>query len=777
MASHVDDDQVADIDPQNPYASRSKWRHQESTRFARHEAQLQARDAATAGNTDDLANYLNSTRIEPHGDGHSTGSYQPIAVASGQGQPAEESAAGQQEQTSDGREIVCGPLLNYRRMERGHWFGSVLVVVKGGGTQVLHEPSLVLRRAGAHGEAAEAQNREAQIQGERLYSDRRNTFWAFGISVPLEPGEVRYEYEMPGLRFSTSHKPRINSFFIPAITESMRIMFYSCNGFSVGTDEEAWSGPALWNDVMRKHTAAPFHVMVGGGDQIYNDGIRVHGPLRAWTDISNPKKRQEYPFPENLRAECDDYYLQNYLRWYNTAPFSTANGQIPQINIWDDHDIIDGFGSYVDKFMQCDVFRGIGGTAHKYYMLFQHHLPPPPSTYTSDFADNDVDGTQGIDPHQLVDTYVAPGRTEPQYIVGTKPGPYVAEHSFNIYTRLGARIALLGIDARTERTRHQVNYPETYELIFQRLRDELNAAASSGQPIRHLILLLGIPIAYPRLTWLENILRSPLIGPVKLLNRRFGVGGGFFNHFDGSVDLLDDLDDHYTAKTHKAERARLVVELQKISAEFSVRTTILGGDVHLAALGRFYSNPKLKVPAEEDSRYMVNVVSSAIVNKPPPQAVANLLARRNKIHHLNSKTDETLLDLFDKDPGDSAKTASHNNCTMPSRNFATLTENSPTNRVNGAAPEINGEAQSFVGVDGHSHLHRGEVGAGTQHKAATDEGHGRGHDGSLDVRINVEIDQHNPEGLTDSYGLTVPLLTYRPRTEASSRAVSSAASQ
>jgi len=29
------------------------------------------------------------------------------------------------------------------------------------------------------------------------------------------------------------------------------------------------------------------------------------------------------------------------------------------------------------------VFRGIGGVAHKYYMLFQHHLPPPPSTYTS----------------------------------------------------------------------------------------------------------------------------------------------------------------------------------------------------------------------------------------------------------------------------------------------------------------------------------------------------------------------------------------------------------
>lgn len=260
------------------------------------------------------------------------------------------------------------------------------------------------------------------------------------------------------------------------------------------------------------------------------------------------------------------------------------------------------------------------------------------------------------------------------------------------------------------------------------------------------------------------------MGPVKFLNRRFGVGGGLFNHFDGSIDLLDDLDDHYTARTHKQERLQLMVGLQEIAAEFSVRVTILGGDVHLAALGRFYSNPNLKIPAEEDHRYMVNVVSSAIVNKPPPTAVANLLARRNKIHHLNPKTDETLLDLFDKDPGESTKTANSNHCTMPSRNFAVITENSPNNSsgtsngvTNGAASE--GEAQTFVGNDGHKQLHSGEVKAGTIHKAASTQLHGSGHDGSLDVCINVEIDQHDKQGLTEMYGLTVPLLHYRKRDE------------
>ena len=301
------------------------------------------------------------------------------------------------------------------------------------------------------------------------------------------------------------------------------------------------------------------------------------------------------------------------------------------------------------------------------------------------------------------------------------------------------------------------------------------------------------------------------MGPVKFMNRRFGLGGGFFNYFDGSVDLLDDLDDHYTARTHKKERNFFIERLQALSAEFSVRITILGGDVHLAAIGRFYANPDLKIATENDYRFMINVVSSAITNKPPPAAVANLLARRNKIHHLNSSTDETLFKIFNKDPGTSNKTASHNLVTMPSRNFAIITENSPNNAVHeersrpltlapdgpGARPTSRGSSRfgrrslsrrrdngansatdasangsavpgsragstdrkSANGRDGHYALHAGEEGAGTEHKAAG-ELHGMANDGSLDVRLCVEIDQHDPEGKTEPYGLTIPLLDY-----------------
>ena len=98
--------------------------------------------------------------------------------------------------------------------------------------------------------------------------------------------------------------------------------------------------------------------MIGGGDQIYNDSVRVKGPLKEWTDIGNPQKRQKFPFDNEMRKRCDQYYYENYVRWYSTEPFATGNASIAQINIWDDHDIIDGFGSYSDHFMRCPVFRG-----------------------------------------------------------------------------------------------------------------------------------------------------------------------------------------------------------------------------------------------------------------------------------------------------------------------------------------------------------------------------------------------------------------------------------
>jgi PhoD related phosphatase len=46
---------------------------------------------------------------------------------------------------------------------------------------------------------------------------------------------------------------------------------------------------------------------------------------------------------------------------------------------------------------------------------------------------------------------------------------------------------------------------------------------------------------------------------------------------------------------------------------------------------------------------MPNIISSAIVNAPPPDTVADLLNKRNKVHHLDADTDEDMITIFTHD--------------------------------------------------------------------------------------------------------------------------------
>lgn len=76
--------------------------------------------------------------------------------------------------------------------------------------------------------------------------------------------------------------------------------------------------------------------------------------------------------------------------------------------------------------------------------------------------------------------------------------------------------------------------------------------------------------------------------PIKLVGKS-GMLGNFLNKFDGGVEILDDLDDHWTAKNHKHERNWFIRELQDLAAEKSVRITILGY-VILKRLPNFTNN-------------------------------------------------------------------------------------------------------------------------------------------------------------------------------------------
>lgn len=329
-----------------------------------------------------------------------------------------------------------------------------------------------------HPTDGETAGKYKEIKGVRLYADeaRDVTFWRFNVEVELSDKQERIAYRI-------NNGPAIG-FWVPARGQSMNIMFHTCNGFSLSVDPNKSSGPdPLWRDVLTEHQFRPFHVMIGGGDQIYNDKVILESKsFQEWTRIKSPHEKHHTPFHPELRAELESFYLERYCTWFSQGLFSLANSQIPMINIWDDHDIIDGYGSYPDHFMRTPVFSGLGNIAFKYYLLFQHQSVP---------EETEAD--------------------EPSWLLGAAPGPYIKQRSRSLFMFLGKSIAFLGLDCRTERMvswyhrqsrtaspnvlqREEVLSEQTYDLIWDRCHREIVKGET-----KHLIVLLGVPIAYPRL--------------------------------------------------------------------------------------------------------------------------------------------------------------------------------------------------------------------------------------------------------------------------------------
>ncbi|CAG8026844.1 unnamed protein product [Penicillium salamii] len=465
------------------------------------------------------------------------------------------------------------------------------------------------------------------IPGVRLYADaaRDVTFWKFNLEVELRSTEQRIAYRI-------NQGPALG-FWVPPAGESMNIMFHTGNGFSPSVDSDRVCGPdPLWRDILNEHQTRPFHVMVGGGDQIFNDSVITQSKhFQEWIKIKNAAERYGAPFTPAFRAEIEQFYLENYTAWFSQGLFSLANSQIPMVNVWNDHEIFEGFGSYHEDFMHTSVISGIGKIAFKYYLLFQHHSVP---------HETEVE--------------------EPSWLLGAHPGPYIDQKSRNLFMSFGKGISFLGLDCRTERRSNEVLSEETCDILWDRCHREIMKGET-----KHLIVLSSVPVAYPRVAMLRNFMNSR-----KSLGKA-GVLGGLVNKSGGNVEVFDD---HWAGKHLKSERTWLVEDLQDLAAEKSVRVTILSGDVHLAAIGQFYSNPKMGVAKDHDYRYMPNVISSAIADIPETDLISDMLNKGNTVHHMDSNTDEDVISIFTQDVNGKPR---NNKRLLPRRNWCSIREYKP----------------------------------------------------------------------------------------------------
>lgn len=326
-------------------------------------------------------------------------------------------------------------------------------------------PGTFTSRTKRIGEDGERMQKFKEVKGFRLHAERGSTFWRFNIEVELRDHQQRIAYRI--------NRGPCNAFWVPPRGRSMNIMFHSCNGFSVDTTRDELSGPdPMWRDVLNNHQTTPFHVMIGGGNQIYNDDVADDCHLfKEWLETRNPLHKRNAPFSAELQDQIEGFYFRRYCSWFSMGMFGLANSQIPMINIWSDRESFNGFGSYPHRDMNTPVLSGVGAVAFKYYMLFQH---------------------QSILPMTEQD--------EPSWIMGTEPGPYVNELSRGLFLSLGAKLAIVAADCRTERTEDNVIDDKTWKKITDRLYSEVRR----GQ-IEHLLVVFPIPLAFPRLAWVENV--------------------------------------------------------------------------------------------------------------------------------------------------------------------------------------------------------------------------------------------------------------------------------
>lgn len=166
---------------------------------------------------------------------------------------------------------------------------------------------------------------------------------------------------------------------------------------------------------------------------------------------------------------------------------------------------------------------------------------------------------------------------------------HLTHHSWRLRFR-GYQI--LALDNRATRSQNQVMSREQW--------DQINGAlADCGEG--HLLVMTGVPVVY----------------------RDFSFTEAAFDATPWEEELTDDLKDHWRAKSHQGERARLIMRLldnarlrrQAVKGEDQAipKTLILSGDVHVGCLG---------VIQDRRGEGVMNVhqlVSSGIVHPCPTQ--------------------------------------------------------------------------------------------------------------------------------------------------------------
>lgn len=99
----------------------------------------------------------------------------------------------------------------------------------------------------------------------------------------------------------------------------------------------------MWIDLLEKHSEAPFHVLVGGGDQLYCDrlvllllgntlisttiSIMREADMQDWVKLK-PEEKKNHPITEEIAFVVDRFYFNHYCQSFRRGAFARANSSM-----------------------------------------------------------------------------------------------------------------------------------------------------------------------------------------------------------------------------------------------------------------------------------------------------------------------------------------------------------------------------------------------------------------------------------------------------------------
>ncbi|KAJ9493906.1 hypothetical protein H2202_010573 [Exophiala xenobiotica] len=555
--------------------------------------------------------------------------------------------------------VYFGPYLRYTNMdiERGIWYGSILLV-----TDAPQPPTIHIHQS------LDLSPNPRQLKAASISQHQRWSFYKYEIDLQMEEsGPAKWTYAI------TSHLGCTRYEFLVAGKHETNWRFIATSGndftLNVSANERARLGGVgfMWKDIMQKHAeCGGFHCQLGLGSQIYADRMWKEIPsLKQWLGMSGKENRKNAVWTAAHEEDVTHAFFHYYTSHFDQPHLREAFAQIPYILTLDDHDIFDGFGSYPEYMQFSNMFKNIGRIGIEMYLLFQHHTTLELLRDLSDDRDLFT-------------------------ITGT---------GWHFVKFLGPAVAVVGPDTRSERNPHQVMAGPTYQGLFPKI-------ALLPQTIQHCMLMIPVPLIYPRLDAAEQIAHTMATGKkavtgaynvlgkvtssvagvvgakgavgsgfdsVKRAVGKSGLMGNILNPF-GDIDVLDELKDQWTHESKDLERTYFIRTLQGISHQRSIRMTFISGAVNTCGAGLVHdpSHPS-------DHKTMYQLISSSVVNTPPPGYVMKLLNNNKPLYippngqrsapNQPTDTKEDMMEIFTHDVNGQAV---NNRKLMARRNYVAI---------------------------------------------------------------------------------------------------------